>query len=137
MDNRLSRQEKLRRKTLSDQARAIIVRALPIEESDETSVMLSHAGFYLQIAFSPLHPLMVIYLARGMDRTVKWKDVQRINGLNLKCVLGSHAINEEAGCYSYRSAQWIDTNLTEERFLEIFGRCVEEAIRGFNYAIGP
>lgn len=133
MDDRLSRQEQLRRKTLSDQARATIVRALPIEDADDESVMLGYDGFYLQIAFSQLHPLMVFYLARGLDRPSTQKDKRLINDLNLKSVLGSHALNDEVGCYSYRAAHWLDTEITEARFLEILGRCVEEAARGYSH----
>jgi len=131
MDDRLSRQEQKRRKELSDQARATIVRALPVEDADDSCVMLGYDGFYLQIAFSPLHPLMVFYLARGLDRPSTQKDRRLINDLNLKSVLGSHALNDEVGCYSYRVAHWLDTELTKTRFLEILGRCTEEAARGY------
>lgn len=54
------------------------------------------------------------------------------NELNLSCVLGSHAINEQVGCYSYRAVHWMDTELTEERFFEILERCTEEADRGYH-----
>ena len=131
MDDRLSRQEQNRRKELSDQARAIIVSTLPIEDEDESSLMLGYDGFYLQVAFSSLHPLMVFYLARGLDRPSTHKDKQLINELNLKSVLGSHALNDEVGCYSYRSAHWLDTELSRERFLEMLGRCTEEALRAY------
>jgi len=46
-------------------------------------------------------------------------------------VLGSHAINEDVGCYSYRATHWLDTELTPERFFEILSRCVDEADRGY------
>lgn len=131
MDDRLSRQEQERRKNLSDQARATIVRTLPIEDADEECIMLGYNRFYLQIAFSPLHPLMVFYLARGLDRPSTQKDRRLINDLNLKCVLGSHALNDEVGCYSYRATHWLDTELSESRFMEILGRCTEEATRGY------
>ena len=51
--------------------------------------------------------------------------------LNLHSVLGSHAINEDVGCYSYRATHWLDTELTPERFFEILSRCVDEADRGY------
>lgn len=133
MDDCLSRQEQVRRKQLSDQARATIVRALPVEDADESCVMTGFNGFYLQIAFSQLHPLMVFYLARGLDRPSTQKDKRLINELNLKSVLGSHALNDEVGCYSYRAAHWLDTELTKTRFLEILGRCAEEAMRGYGH----
>jgi len=132
MDDHLSRQEQKRRKELSDQARATIVRTLPVEDADGSCVMAGYGGFYLQIAFSPLHPLMVFYLARGLDRPGTRKDRRLINDLNLKSVLGSHAINDEVGCYSYRVAHWLDTELTQTRFLEMLKRCAEEAKRAYN-----
>lgn len=132
MDDHLSRQEQKRRKELSDQARATIVRALPVEDADDSCVMLGFEGFYLQIAFSPLHPLMVFYLARGLDRPSTQKDRRLINDLNLKSVLGSHALNDEVGCYSYRTAHWLDCELTAERFLEMLERCAEEAKRAYS-----
>lgn len=56
---------------------------------------------------------------------------QLANELNLHSVLGSHAINEDVGCYSYRATHWLDTELTPERFFEILSRCVDEADRGY------
>lgn len=132
MDDRLSRQEQARRKKLSDQARATIVRTLTVEDEDEYSLMLGYDGFYLQVAFSSFHPLMVFYLARGLDRPSTQNDKKIINELNLKSVLGSHALNDEVGCYSYRSAHWLDAELSEDRFLEILGRCTEEAMRAYS-----
>lgn len=131
MDDHLSHHEQERRRNLSDQVRATVVRTLPVEDADDASVMLGYNGFYLQIAFSPLHPLMVFYLARGMERTSTQKDRRLVNDLNLKCVLGSHALNDEVGCYSYRATHWLESELSEPRFLEILGRCAEEAMRGY------
>lgn len=132
MDDCLSQQEQKRRRQLSDQARATIVRALPAEDADDSCVMMGYDGFYLQIAFSPLHPLMVFYLARGLDRPSSQKDRKMVNELNLKSVLGSHALNDEVGCYSYRAAHWLDSELTAERFLEMLERCTEEAKRAYS-----
>ena len=36
-----------------------------------------------------------------------------------------------ADCYTFRAVIWLDTDLSAKRFLEIFNRCVEEAINGF------
>ncbi len=128
----LSRQEQERRKQLSDRARAMIVRALPVEDADDTCVTLAYDGFYLQIAFSEYHPLVVFYLARGLNRASTPKDRKLINELNLKGVLGSHAVNDEVGCYSYKAAHWLESELTQERFYEILGRCAAEAGRGYH-----
>ena len=131
MDDRLSPREQERRKRLSDRARATVIQTYPILDEDETSVTLGYNGFYLQIAFSECHPLMVFYLARGMERTNSSKDRRLLNELNLHSVLGSRALNGEVGCYSYRAAHWIDAELTTHRLSEILGRCADEAERGY------
>ncbi len=128
----LSRQEQERRKQLSDRAWAMIVRALPVEDANDTCVTLAYDGFYLQIAFSEYHPLVVFYLARGLNRTSTPKDRKLINELNLKGVLGSHAVNDEVGCYSYKAAHWLESELTQERFFEILNRYAAEAGRGYH-----
>ena len=131
MDDHLSRQEQERRKQLSDRARATIVSAFPVQDSDESNVILVYGEFYLQIAFSAFHPLMVFYLARSLDRPSTSCDRMLINELNLKSVLGSHALNDEVGCYSYRAAHWLDAELTRQRLMEILSRCADEATRGY------
>ena len=136
MEEMLTGHERVRRRNLAEQARALAAQALPVEDSDESSLMLGYKGFYLQIAFSELHPLMVFYLARALDRPVGQKDYSTVNELNLKSVLGSHALNADAGCYSYRAAHWIDTDLTKERFLEILERSAEEAGRAYHQLSG-
>jgi len=128
----LTLQEQERRKSLSAHARNLAMQVLPVEDSNESSLMLEYRGYFLQISFSQLHPLMVFYLARGQDRPSTQKDRRLVNDLNLKSVLGSHAINDEMGCYSYRVAHWLDTELTQTRFLEMLERCAEEAKRAYN-----
>jgi hypothetical protein len=131
MEQISNKQERARRRELAGQARGLIAKTLPVEDADESSLTLSYDGFYLQIAFSELHPLMVLYLARAMNRPGTRKDERLINGLNLKSVLGSHAVNTEAGCYSYRAAHWLDAELTGVRFLEMLTRSAEEAGRAY------
>ena len=132
MGESLSKQEQLRRKELSEQARSTIIKTLPVEDEDESSLMLGYEGFYLQIAFSALHPLMVLYLARSLNRPSTQRDRKLINEMNLRGVPGSYAINDDVGCYSYRAACWLDTELSRARFLEILGRLTEEAARGYH-----
>jgi len=131
MENTINTRERARRKELAVKARALITQTLPVEDADESSLMLGYNGFYLQIAFSELHPLMVFYLARAVDRPQVRNDVTIVKELNLKGVLGSHALNTEAGCYSYREAHWLDTELSRARFLERLSRGAEEAGRGY------
>lgn len=102
-----------------------------VQDEDETSMMLEYPQYYLQVSFSFRHPLMVISLARALEVSDPESQLERINELNLNSILGCHAINRELACYSYRATQWLDTEMDAERFLEILGRCKEEADRGF------
>lgn len=124
--------EQLRRKKIVSQTRAMIYAHLQIQEEDSTSLMSSYCGYYLQISFSELHPLMVICLAKAMPYPSSGKQRQMANELNLKSILGSHAINDEVGCYSYRATQWLDNEMEAPRFFEILDRCVDEASRGYH-----
>ena len=65
----LTKIEKQRRKEVSEHTRNMILSRLDIEEQDETSVMTGYRGYYLQISFSELHPLMVFCLARNLEHT--------------------------------------------------------------------
>ena len=44
----------------------MVKQSLAIEEEDDAGLMMMFEDFYLQISFSELHPLMVIYLVRGL-----------------------------------------------------------------------
>lgn len=127
----LNKEEQDRRREIAEQARRMILEHLPVEDQDETSLTAEYHGYYMQISFSPLHPLVVICLAKSIDKPGSAKKQQMINRLNLSSVLGSHAINPEVGCYSYRSTHWLDTELTAERFFEMLNRCTDEAERGY------
>ena len=115
LDYDLTRAEQVRRTDLAQKARRMI---------------LSNMN-YMQISFSPLHPLLVVCLAKAIRNPDGARKQQLANELNLHSVLGSHAINEDVGCYSYRATHWLDTELTPERFFEILSRCVDEADRGY------
>ena len=116
---------------LAQKARRMILSHMKVEAEDETSLTLDHRGYYMQISFSPLHPLLVVCLAKAIRNPDGARKQQLANELNLHSVLGSHAINEDVGCYSYRATHWLDTELTPERFFEILSRCVDEADRGY------
>lgn len=124
-------EEQLRRRDLAGRVRRMVLENMAVEDGDETSLTASYRGYYMQISFSPLHPLLVICLARAIPQPCSAGKWRLLNQLNLTSVLGSHAINEEAGCYSYRSTHWLDTELTPERFFEILDRCAVEASRGY------
>lgn len=128
----LSFEERQCRREIAEHTREMIISQLSIESQDETSVMTNYRDYYLQISFSELHPLMVFCLAKALTRPSTAKQRQLMNELNLHSILGSHVINDEVGCYSYRATHWLDTELNPCRFYEILDRCVDEADRGFH-----
>ena len=129
-ENSLPQTELKRRKYLATRAWEMIHQNLQIEARNENTVMSTYQEYYLHISFSEVHPLMVICLAKALAKRSSSRQRQIINELNLRSILGSHAINDEMGCYFYRSANWLDTELTAERFFEILNRCVDEANQG-------
>lgn len=131
-----SQAEQVRRKEIVEHTRCMILEQMPVDDQDETSLMLGYKGYYLQISFSVLHPLMVICLARSIQSVGSARKKKLVNELNLRSVLGSHAINDAVGCYSYRATQWLDTDLTPERYFEILDRIVDEADRAYQKLAG-
>jgi hypothetical protein len=131
MESNFDTTERTRRQNLASNARKLISQTLEVKDVAGTPLQLQNSSFYLQVAFSELHPLVVLFLARSLNRQCGVKEMQLANELNLKSILGSHAVNVEAGCYSYRSIHWLDTELTKDRFLEILARSTEEAERAF------
>ena len=65
LDYDLTRAEQVRRTDLAQKARRMILSHMKVEAEDETSLTLDHRGYYMQISFSPLHPLLVVCLAAG------------------------------------------------------------------------
>lgn len=47
----------------------MILSHMKVEAEDETSLTLDHRGYYMQISFSPLHPLLVVCLALRRSET--------------------------------------------------------------------
>lgn len=98
----LDQAEQRRRKEIAERTRKMALAQLPVEAQDETSLTAGYRDYYLQISFSELHPLMVFCLARAWKAPVSARQLQLVNELNLRSILGSHAVNQEVGCYSYR-----------------------------------
>lgn len=132
----LSAAERKRRREIADHTRQMILSKMDVVDEDETSLMTSYCNYYLQISFSKLHPLMVICLAKSLEHPSSTEQRRIINHLNLQSILGSHAINDDAGCYAYRATQWLDAEMGEKRFYEILDRCVDEAERGYHKFAG-
>ena len=127
----LTNDEKNRRKNISAHTRKMVMSQLRIDDQDETSLMTDYRDYYLQISFSELHPLMVFCVAKGMKTPSTAKQRKLVNELNLKSILGSHAINDEVGCYSYRATHWLDIEIDPARFFEMLNRCIDEADKGY------
>lgn len=87
--------EQQRRKQIVSETRTMIYAHLQVQEDDGASLLTSYSGYYLQISFSEIHPLMVLCLARAMPNPSSGKQRQMTNELNLQSILGSHAINDD------------------------------------------
>ena len=72
----------------------------------------------------------MLYFVRRISK-IQLGMLERVNKMNFAAVLGTHCVNDNADCYTFRAVIWLDTDLSAKRFLEIFNRCVEEAINGF------
>lgn len=130
-DYSLSKSETMRRKKIAENTRKMMFSILEIEDQDETSLLTAYRGYYLQISFSELHPLMVFCLAKTVEHIGGTRQFRNLNELNLKSILGSHSVNKSIGCYSYRSTHWLNDNIEPQRFFEILDRCVDEADKGY------
>ena len=63
----MSKEEQQRRKELAEHARVMLTQMLPVEDQDETSLTAPYQGYYMQVSISPLHPLLVISLAKAIN----------------------------------------------------------------------
>ena len=131
-ESELTKNERIRRKKISENTKKMILSVMDIEDRDETSLVTGYRGYYLQISFSELHPLMVFCLARNVEHIGGVRQLRFLNELNLKSILGSHSLNKEVGCYSYRATHWLDNEIESKRFYEILNRCVDEADKGYS-----
>ena len=127
---KLSSEEILRRKNLSNNTRQMICGSLEIKSQDENWIKANYRDFDLKIIFSELHPLMVFCLEKPLEE-IEGTVSSKTNYVNLTSVLGSHCVNEYYGKYQYRATHWLDTQIGQARFLEILNRCVDEASRGY------
>ena len=126
----LSKEERARRKALSYNTRKMVCEILEIKAQNKSSIATTYEGFFLQITFSDLHPLMAFCLEKPLEET-KESATLKSNIANLSSVLGKHCVFEHDGRYQYRAIHWLDTEITPARFLEILSRFVIEASRGY------
>ena len=111
------------------ETRSALRSTMPVECEDETSMVVVHPRYYLQISFSVCHPLMIITLARALEGSRASALNDHLNDLNVSSILGCHAYSGELGCYIYRATQWLEDIITPARFQEILDRCTLEADR--------
>ena len=80
-----------------------------------------HMTICIQISFSEIHPLIMLYFVRRISK-IQLGMLERVNKMNFAAVLGTHCVNDNADCYTFRAVIWLDTDLSAKRFLEIFNR---------------
>jgi len=127
---RLSPAQTERRRFLATRAWELLHLCLVVDARNETSVMALYRGHYLHIGFDMDRGIMTIHLVKTLQYPNN--DIKRklLNHLNTDSVLGSHAIQDEMGCYIYRSVFWLENELTSQRLLEVLDCCIEEADQG-------
>ena len=126
----VDKEEMAKRRSRVVCARKMIAELFCLETLDEDTFMTEYQDFFVQISFSEIHPLIVIYFVRKIPK-INLRMLSLINEQNLTSVLGCHSINDWADCYSYRATLWLDVDFSRKRFEEILIRCVEEAQRGY------
>ena len=126
--------ERKNRRVLAEHAYQLVSTALQVEDFDDSTLVTYQDGFHIQFGFSAMHPLLVMCLVRSMVPPTE-EQLDMINDLNLKTMLGSHSINRATGCYSFRVTQWLDAELTEQRLFEILQRALEEAKKGYSILV--
>lgn len=116
---------------LTAHTRKMIMLHYIVEDADENTLYFQYQGFYLQVSFTDQHPLMYFQLVKNLGKSTIRKNMKVVNALNLKSVLGTHSVNDEKGCYIYRTVHWLDCRISPDRFSVILQRCTDEAHRGY------
>lgn len=127
----LTQDERKHRADIIEDTRRMLLTHFPVEDEDSTSFVLPYEGFHLQVAFSALHPLVMLHFVCVCSRQLLKRDFERINRLNAKAVLGGHFLDDTLNCYVFRLTQWLDAKPEPERFCELLLRGYQEATRGF------
>lgn len=110
----------------------MIAALIHVEEEEDGSLTGFYMDFFLQVSFSPLHPLMILSLSKPFYLPLNINLYRALNRVNLHCVLGSHTVSDEVGCYSFRLTHWILSSLTEQQFQQMLERSLSEAQKGFS-----
>ena len=112
---------------LISRMKRMIASQIRVEEEPDGSLTGFYMDFFLQICFSPLHPLMILALSKPFYLPLNINLYRALNRVNLHSILGSHTVSDEVGCYSFRLTQWLLSPLTEQQFQQMLDRSVSEA----------
>ena len=127
----LSNSDILRNHQLVENARSVISSQLELDLEEDGSLTGFYTGFFLVISFSELHPLMVVTLSKPYSLRVDVNTYRALNRTNISSILGSHSINNDVGCYSFRATQWLWSAMTEADFRLFLSRCQSAAEKGY------
>lgn len=127
----LSNSDILRNHQLVENARSVISSQLELDLEEDGSFTGFYAGFFLAVSFSDLHPLMVVTLSRPFTFRADINTYRALNRTNLSNILGSHIINNDVGCYSFRATQWLFSAMTGAEFRLFLSRCQYDAEKGY------
>lgn len=130
IDN-LTPEERKRRRKLVRSACNMMRKSYLVQAEDEMSMMICRNKYCLQVMFSESHPLMVLCLIKEFPILTYGELMEALNDLNNHSVLGTHGLNVENRCYTFRATQWLDSDLTSDRLSEMLYRCELEADRGY------
>ena len=114
-----------------ESARRLVVEKLGLDRETGGTYSGFYKDFFLVVDFSELHPLMVLTFSRPYPLHVNVHTYRRLNRTNQSSILGSHIMNNDVGCYSFRATQWLLSSLTEEDLYRILERCHADAQKGF------
>ena len=127
----LSDSDILRHHQLIEKARRVITGLLDLDLEEDGSLTGFYTGFFLVISFSELHPLMVVTLSKPYALRVDVNTYRALNRTNISSILGSHSLNNDVGCYSFRATQWLWSAMTDGDFRLFLSRCQSAAEKGY------
>lgn len=131
--NSITQTELDRREEIMLKTRYMVSKFFPVRREDDYYISTPYNGdFYLQIAFSRIHPLMVLYLAKPLNKDISKMERGKVFDLNTEAVLGTHFLDVKGNYYVFRSTHWLDVPFTSERFKEILDRVWQEASHGYS-----
>ncbi len=111
-------------------ARKLITGLLRLDTEENGALSGFYEDYYLQIDFSEAHPLLMLSLAKPFYVPMNINMYRALNRVNLNSILGSHTVNGDVGCYSFRLTQWLFSDLTADQVRMLLDRAVAETEKG-------